>query len=56
MQPDGTYAKEDAVPGTASQDRLFDYFGERIVEPLPAEAEKKHGWLWRLFYPGKDKK
>ena len=55
MQPDGTYAKEDAVPGTASQDRLFAWFGERIVEPLPAETEKKHGWLWRLFHPGKDK-
>ena len=51
MQPDGTYTKEETVSGTASQDRLFDYFGERVVEPLPAETEKKHGWLWRLFHP-----
>ena len=51
MQPDGTYIKEENVPGTASQDRLYRYFGERIVEPLPSMTEKPRGWLWRLFHP-----
>ncbi len=55
MQPDGTYSKEETVPGTASQDRLYRYFGERIVEPLPSVTEKTHGWLWRLFHPGAKK-
>ena len=57
MQPDGTYRKEEAIPGTASQDVLYDWFGGRTVEPDPEPAapekkppEKKHGWLWRLFH------
>ena len=32
---------------------LYEYFGEKTVEPLP--PEKKHGWLWRLFHPNKKK-
>ena len=55
MQPDGSYEKEETVNGTASQDLLFDYFGGRIVEPLPAEAAKKRSWLWRLFHAGKER-
>ena len=51
MRSDGTYEKTETVPGTASQDRLYRYFGERIVEPLPEEGRKKRGWLWRLFHP-----
>ena len=50
MQPDGTYLREELVPGTASHDILYDYFAGREIRPEPAE-EKKHGWLWRLFHP-----
>ena len=50
MQPDGTYLREELVPGTASHDVLYDYFAGREIRPEPAE-EKKHGWLWRLFHP-----
>ena len=53
MQPDGTYFRAEIVPGTASHDTLYEYFGEKTVEPLP--PEKKHGWLWRLFHPNKKK-
>ena len=53
MQPDGTYRRAETVPGTASHDTLYEYFGEKTVEPLP--PEKKHGWLWRLFHPNKKK-
>ncbi|MBR6115315.1 MAG: polyphosphate kinase 1 [Oscillospiraceae bacterium] len=38
MRSDGTYSREEIVPGTASQDRLYTYFGTRIVERLPEEA------------------
>ena len=48
MQPDGTYVHEEIVPGTASHDTLYTYFGAKILEPL--EPEKKHGFLWRLFH------
>ena len=37
MRPDGTYRREEIVPGTSSQDRLYEYFGTRTVEALPAE-------------------
>lgn len=53
MQPDGTYSRGGIVPGTASHDTLYEYFGEKTVEPLP--PEKEHGWLWRLFHPNKKK-
>lgn len=53
MQPDGSYSRAETVPGTASHDTLYEYFGEKTVEPLP--PEKKHGWLWRLFHPNKKK-
>lgn len=49
MQPDGKYTRGDIVPGTASHDKLYEYFGGKTVEPLP--PEKPHGWLWRLFHP-----
>ena len=52
MQPDGTYLRGEIVPGTASHDTLYAYFGTQTVEPLP--PEKKHGWLWRLFHPKKN--
>ena len=48
MQPDGIYVHEEIVPGTASHDTLYTYFGAKILEPL--EPEKKHGFLWRLFH------
>ena len=53
MQSDGSYSRAETVPGTASHDMLYEYFGEKTVEPLP--PEKKHGWLWRLFHPNKKK-
>ena len=46
-------SRAETVPGTASHDTLYEYFGEKTVEPLP--PEKKHGWLWRLFHPNKKK-
>lgn len=50
MQPNGTYVWEKTAPGTASQDVLYQYFAQRIVEKPPAlRQEKQHGWLWRLF-------
>ena len=41
MQPDGTYSWEKSVPGSASQDRLYRYFSERVVEapPEPVKPE-----------------
>ena len=51
MHSDGSYTKENVEPGTASHDRLYRYFGERIVK-MPWEEEKEnHGWLYRLFHP-----
>ena len=55
MNSDGTYTRIPVVPGTSSQDRLYRYFGERIVEKLPEELpEEKTGWLHRLrvFFRG----
>ena len=50
MLPDGTYSRNEIVPGTSSQDRLYEYFGKRIVEKLPeAQREEKPGWIQRLF-------
>ena len=51
MQPDGTYERNPIVPGTSSQDRLYEYFGTRIVEKLPEIPVKagKGGWLQRLL-------
>jgi len=53
MRPDGSYTKDEMIPGTASQDRLYEYFAGRTVEKLPEKTEIKHGWLWRLFHRGK---
>ena len=55
MNSDGTYTRIPVVPGTSSQDRLYRYFGERVVEKLPEELpEEKTGWLHRLrdFFRG----
>ena len=55
MNSDGTYTRNPIVSGTSSQDRLYDYFGERVVEKLPeVPAEEKTGWLSRLrdFFRG----
>ena len=52
MQPQGKYIRGEIVPGTASHDALYAYFGEQIVEPLP--LEKKRGWLRLLFHPKKN--
>ena len=50
MLPDGTYDRSNIVPGTASQDRLYTYFGGRIIEKLPeAPVAAKAGWLKKLF-------
>ena len=53
MRSDGTYEKGEPVPGTASQDRLYEYFSARTVSPLRNEPVKKRSWLYRLFHPGK---
>ena len=50
MLPDGTYDRSNIVPGTASQDRLYTYFGGRTIEKLPeAPVAVKAGWLKKLF-------
>ncbi|MDD6159183.1 MAG: polyphosphate kinase 1 [bacterium] len=59
MQSDGSYILEEGGEGTSSQDRLYRYFSERIVEndPEPTREEeteqaKKNGFfagLLRLF-------
>ena len=59
MQSDGSYILEEGGKGTSSQDRLYRYFSERIVEndPEPTREEeteqaKKNGFfagLLRLF-------
>ncbi len=49
MLPDGTYARCDIVPGTASHDVLYRYFGERVVEPIPKTVEQKPGLFRRLL-------
>ncbi len=53
MRSDGTYEKGEPVPGTASQDRLYEYFSARTVSPLRNEPVRKRSWLYRLFHPGK---
>ena len=63
MNPDGTYTREGIEKGTASQDRLFEYFSRRVVEKPAAEIpaaqapaaevpvrSAEHGWLWKLFH------
>ena len=58
MNADGTYTREGVIRGTASQDRLYEYFSNRIVtkpaEELPPEETAvraaKHGWLWKLLH------
>ena len=47
MQPDGTYIWDKSVPGTASQDRLYRYFSQQVIEGVPA-PEENHGLLWKL--------
>ena len=50
MQRDGSYVKGAGGGGTASQDRLYRYFSQKNIRPLPApEKKKKGGWLSRLF-------
>ena len=42
MQPDGTYTRQDSVPGTSSQEALYRYFSALKVsleEPEPEEPE-----------------
>lgn len=57
MLPDGTYDRGTIQPGTASQDRLYEYFGTRTIEKLPEiHTEEKSGLLHRflrLFRGGK---
>ena len=51
MNADGTYTREGIVRGTASQDRLYEYFSGRIVEkPAEEPPRPKHSWLWKLFH------
>ena len=47
MQTDGSYAWDRSGPGTASQDRLYDYFAEQVVRSAP-EPEAARGLLARL--------
>lgn len=54
MQPGGTYVRCERGDGYSSHDRLYEYFRDRTVEALPPEQPPvKHGWLWRLFHPGR---
>ncbi len=59
MQPDGSYVWDRSEPGTASQDRLYRYFSERVIEALPAPAPVPEGergllgMLRRFFGGGK---
>ena len=55
MQPNGTYSRGVIVRGTSSHDKLYEYFGDKTIEPLPPVPEETHGWLWRLFHPQKNK-
>ena len=49
MQPDGSYVKASVPQGEASQERLFAYFAEQKVEPLPPEKPKRKGLFSWLF-------
>ena len=50
MQPDGAYTRIEVVPGTSSQDRLYQYFGERIVEQIPeTPAEERTGLVKKIL-------
>ena len=55
MYHDGTYVRGNIVPGTASHDILYKYFGERIVESVPVTSEsadrsaKAPGLLQRIL-------
>jgi polyphosphate kinase len=40
MQPDGTYTKVPEPEGVASQERLYEYFSARKVEPLPVKKPR----------------
>ncbi|MBO4830996.1 MAG: polyphosphate kinase 1, partial [Oscillospiraceae bacterium] len=48
MQPDGTYLKAAEPKGEASQERLYEYFSEQRVDPLP-EERSRGGFFARLF-------
>ncbi len=47
MQPDGTYVWDKSVPGSASQDRLYDYFSRQVVKSEP-KREETPGFFARL--------
>jgi polyphosphate kinase len=47
MQPDGSYRKAENPSGENSQERLFRYFSQQQVLPLP--EKKPQGFLPRLF-------
>ena len=46
MQPDGSYVRESIVPGTASHDVLYEYFGARTVEYTPETVSRSLS-LWQ---------
>ena len=49
MQPDGTYRKSDTPKGEDSQERLWRYFADKTVEPLPEKRKRGlRGLLERL--------
>lgn len=54
MQPDGSYEWDRSEPGSASQDRLYPYFSEQVIEqtlepaPAPAQSTEDRGLLARL--------
>ncbi len=39
MQPDGSYVWDRSGPGTASQDKLYDWFSEQVIESVPQKAD-----------------
>ena len=47
MQPDGTYVWDRSGPGTASQDKLYAWFAEQVIEGVP-KTPAAGGLLQRL--------
>ena len=49
MLPDGTYVREEIVPGTASHDVLYEYFGRRVVEYQPETPVRSVSFWQRIL-------
>ena len=48
MQPDGSYVWDRSAPGTASQDKLYEYFSGQVIESAPEPAPAAQGFLKKL--------